>query len=99
MWNICAVREVFSKAGEVVAARRSNIILKNRYDSYFKQKIIVLALCTYLVNFFVCLGEGDSIVWYGIVLYRYTMLILSIISNRLCLVSPTSTICKYAPLP
>jgi len=37
------------------------------------------------------LGEGGSIVWYRIVSYRYTMLILSIVSNRLCLVSPTST--------
>ena len=29
MWNICAVREVVSKAGEVVTARSSNIKPKN----------------------------------------------------------------------
>ena len=42
-------------------------------------------------------GGGGQYCWYRIVSYRYTMLILSIVSNRLCLVSPTSTTHLFLP--
>ena len=47
--------------------------------------------CAVIYWNFSLFGGGGSIVWYLIVSYRYTMLILSIVSNHLCLVSPTST--------
>jgi len=71
--------ERFSKAGEVVAARRSNIKPKNVDMILFLNKhLLCLALCSDVLNFFVCLREGGSITWYGMVW------------NHLRLVSPTS---------
>ena len=83
--------ELFSKPGEVIAARRSNIKPKNVDMILFLNKhLLCFGIVQWFIEIFVCLGEGGSIVWYRIVSYRYTMLILSIVSNRLCLVSPTS---------
>jgi len=73
---------LFSKAGEVVAARRSNIKPKYVDMILFLNKNLLCFWHSAVIYF--CLGEGGSIVW-----YRYTMLILSIVSNRLRLVSPT----------
>ena len=54
---------LFYKAGEVVAARRSNIKPKNvDMILFLTETYCVLAVCSDLLNFLVCLGEGGSIV-------------------------------------
>jgi len=57
---------------------------------FLNKNLLCFGIVQWFIEIFVCLGEGSGIVWYRIVSYRYTMLILSIVSNRLCLVSPTS---------
>jgi len=60
--------ERFSKAGEVVAATRSNIKPKNvDMILFWNKKLNVFWHCaeSYWI-FLVCLGEGGSIIWYRI---------------------------------
>ena len=77
---------LFSKAGEVVAARRSNIKHKN-----VDMILFLCGIVQWFIDLFCLFVWRRGAVSYGIVSYRYTMLILSIVSNRLCLVLPTSS--------
>jgi len=80
---------LFSKADEVVAATISNIKPKNVDMILFLNKqLLCFGIVQRFIDFFCLFGGGGQ---YRIILYRYTMLILSIVSNRLCLVLPTST--------
>ena len=89
MEYLCPSELLFSKAGEVIAARRSNIKPKNVDMILFLNKnLLCFGIVQSFIEIFFLWGRGA--VSYGIVSYRYTMLILSIVSNRLCLVSPTS---------
>ena len=61
-------KRLFSKAGEVVAARRSNIKPKNVDMILFLNKnLLCFGIVQWFIEIFVCLGEGGSIVWYRIV--------------------------------
>ena len=62
--------KLFSKAGEVIAARRSNIKPKNVDMILFLNKnLLCFGIVQWFIEIFVCLGEGGSIimVWYRIV--------------------------------
>ena len=59
-------QRLFSKAGEVVAARRSNIKPKNVDLILLNKHLLCFGIIQWDVEFFVCLGEGGSIIWYGI---------------------------------
>ena len=66
---------LFSKAGKVVAARRSSIKPKN---VFLHKNPIVFWYCALIYKLLLFFGWGGG------------MVILSIVSNHLCLVSPTS---------
>ena len=100
MCGISAPSELlFSKAGEVVAARRSSIKPKNvDMILFFNKSHCVLALCSDLLKFLFVWGRVGGGGQYGIISvyhvntqYQYSVSILTIVSNCLCLVSPTST--------
>ena len=60
--------KLFSKAGEVIAARRSNIKAKNVDMILFLNKnSLCFGIVQWFIEIFVCLWEGGSIVWYRIV--------------------------------
>jgi len=60
--------KLFSEAGEVVAARRSNVKPKIVDMILFLNKnVLCFGIAPWFIEIFVCLGEGGSIIWYRIV--------------------------------